>query len=99
MRRHHRGRHLGICLAAGGLLACGDPGEKNDSIRSARLAFSVCDETVPADLFVDGIPAYDQCAASMDAEPPSAAAGKEAVRTVITFLASEVCTVCTALPA
>ncbi|GEM_PF-3732847 len=67
MRRHHRGRHLGICLAAGGLLACGDPGEKNDSIRSARLAFSVCDETVPADLFVDGIPAYDQCAASMDA--------------------------------
>ncbi|HOU91006.1 MAG TPA: CHAP domain-containing protein, partial [Polyangiaceae bacterium] len=67
MRRHHLGRYLGSCLAAGGLLACGDPGAGNDYIGSARLAFSICDEAVPDELFVDGIPAYDQCAASMDA--------------------------------
>ena len=36
---------------------------------------------------------------SMAAEPPSAAAGKAAVRTVITFLASVACTVWMALPA
>lgn len=53
---------------SGFLLGCSGPasGPPIGEIGQAREAASVCDETVPATRYIDGIPAYAQCTASQD---------------------------------
>jgi surface antigen len=52
-------------------LACSAPlepgalGSDDGEVGVSVAALSVCDETVPANRFIDGIPAYAQCAGSM----------------------------------
>ncbi len=54
---------LGICAAAlSHMVGCGAP--ESESLGEWRSALSICDETVPADRTMDGIPAYTQCSAS-----------------------------------
>ena len=57
-----------LLLAAAGL-ASGCSGLPGDSENVGRIseAFSVCEESVPAEHIVDGIPAYGQCSASQSA--------------------------------
>ena len=51
-------RMLGFAVVAAGGVACSaDP----SAIEETTAALSVCDEVVPANRFVDGIPAYAQC--------------------------------------
>jgi hypothetical protein len=54
---------LGWVLACGLLVACADHVE-SDPVAVTSAALSVCDETVPGDRNVDGIPAYAQCDAA-----------------------------------
>lgn len=58
-----RRRWLGSALACGLLASCADQVE-GDPVAVTSAALSVCDETVPADRNVDGIPAYAQCDAA-----------------------------------
>jgi len=53
-------------LALAGLLiaSCLEDAGASREVGLAREALSVCDETVPATRYIDGIPAYAQCAAS-----------------------------------
>jgi len=64
-----RGKHRFLLLPAAAALASGCSGFPGGSeeVDQASQALSVCEESVPADLFVDGIPAYDQCSASQNA--------------------------------
>ena len=59
-----------LCLAAAGLAAaCGEVDTATyvtDGVGLTTAALSVCEETVPANRNVDGIPSYAQCAESMD---------------------------------
>ncbi|HEX6243988.1 MAG TPA: CHAP domain-containing protein, partial [Polyangiales bacterium] len=48
----------GVVLALG----CGDPGQEAGEIESYQQALNACDEMVPANRQIDGIPAYAQCA-------------------------------------
>jgi MYXO-CTERM domain-containing protein len=57
-------RHGFLLLAAGPLLACSGSPDATEYLGTVEGALSVCNETVPTNRFVDGIPAYDQCAAS-----------------------------------
>jgi hypothetical protein len=47
------------------LTACGAP-TNDETVAETALALDVCGETVPANRFVDGIPAYAQCEATMN---------------------------------
>ena len=69
MRRAHVQLALGM---ASTLLGCAAGVERSeaDDVAVARAALSVCDETVPENRFIDGIPSYAQCA-----ETQSTAAG------------------------
>jgi surface antigen len=58
-----------VCLAAAGLgAACASELPEADSVglTTAALSMSICEEAVPANRNIDGIPSYAQCAASMD---------------------------------
>jgi hypothetical protein len=49
------------------LLGCAGPDPTREELAVETLAVNTCDETVPAERFVDGLPAYAQCTASMSA--------------------------------
>ncbi|MFC1642970.1 CHAP domain-containing protein, partial [Myxococcota bacterium] len=55
-----------LLFAVGPCLACCGPAGQAEPIASAAAALSVCNEIAPSDRSVDGIPAYDQCAASQN---------------------------------
>jgi hypothetical protein len=55
-----------LVLSASFVFGCSAPLEPDEGeLGVAIAALSVCDETVPANRFIDGIPAYAQCSASM----------------------------------
>jgi surface antigen len=62
------GRRWCAGLVSGLLLGCSGPGggQAADEIGQAREAVSVCNESVPANRYIDGFPAYAQCAASQN---------------------------------
>ncbi|MBN1609997.1 MAG: CHAP domain-containing protein [Polyangiaceae bacterium] len=64
MWRVRAARHL--LLVSGLLFGCSSLPDASESVSTVEDALSVCDETVPTDRFVDGIPAYEQCAASQN---------------------------------
>jgi endo-1,4-beta-xylanase len=73
MATRHRGSERGprttwsgftvACTVAAGVLGCG-PDDLRGDVGELTAALSVCNEEVPSDRAVDGIPAYDQCAES-----------------------------------
>jgi surface antigen len=68
----HHYRSIVVCMAAASLgAAClsaenTDPQVAEVGLTTAALTLSVCEEAVPANRNIDGIPSYAQCAASMD---------------------------------
>lgn len=63
----HPYRSIVVCMAAASLgVACieSETSDLTDSVGLATAALSICDEAVPANRNIDGIPAYAQCAAS-----------------------------------
>ncbi len=53
------------CMLAGLLLGgCADLGNDGENVSVTAAALSACNETVPSDRNVDGIPAYAQCSAA-----------------------------------
>jgi hypothetical protein len=60
-------RFAHVLLLVGSLSACAvERASDAESVSVVSAALSACDETVPANRNVDGIPAYAQCAASMN---------------------------------
>jgi hypothetical protein len=58
----------GVFVGSGLLLAsCYGAPSSDEAVAEVSQAVSVCDETVPANRIVDGIPAYAQCTASTNA--------------------------------
>ena len=55
---------LSVLVAAGVISGCSDQAGDAEEVASISQALSVCDEDVPADHYIDGIPAYAQCGAS-----------------------------------
>jgi len=58
---------LSAILASAGLASAGCGAETSDDVGVTSAALSVCDETVPSDRNVDGIPSYAQCAGAENA--------------------------------
>ena len=56
--------YLSVLLGAGVISGCSDQAGDAEEVAAVSQALSVCEEDVPADHYVDGIPAYAQCAAS-----------------------------------
>ncbi len=48
-------------LAVGFVVGCGGPTADPESLGELSQALNVCNETVPADRHVDGLPAFEQC--------------------------------------
>jgi MYXO-CTERM domain-containing protein len=60
-------RYLGLVLCAGlAAVGCAQGDESRLDVGVAREAINGCEETVPATRFIDGIPAYAQCATTMN---------------------------------
>ncbi len=64
----HRAPRWKKLLLAGALVGCAADIEPvaESEVAVARAALSACDEMVPANRFIDGIPAYAQCEASQN---------------------------------
>jgi hypothetical protein len=58
-----RGRVVLVPLLLWLASGCAGPGPDGETIAESRLAVNACDETVPSDRLVDGLPAYAQCSA------------------------------------
>jgi len=58
---HRDKRYVRALLFAAALQGCAEQAEHGQDVGVARAALSVCDETVPPERFIDGIPAYAQC--------------------------------------
>ena len=78
-------RHGMSLLALACLHACAAPTAQDERVDVSLSALSVCDETVPAERFVDGIPAYAQC----DAVENSAVYSNNGVDTSLTKLGDD----------
>jgi hypothetical protein len=61
-----RETHLSAVLI-GLLVGCAGPDPTREEVATETLAVNVCDETVPTDRAVDGLPAYAQCTETMSA--------------------------------
>lgn len=64
-----KGRWIAAALSAASLLGCGgDRAERVDpeAVGTAAQAIDSCNEMVPANRFIDGFPAYAQCAATQN---------------------------------
>jgi hypothetical protein len=48
-------------LALGALVGCSGPSIEPEPIAEITQALNICNETVPANRFIDGLPAYAQC--------------------------------------
>jgi hypothetical protein len=55
-------------VASGAMVAlgCSAPAGPSDEVEEVSQALDVCGETVPANRYVDGLPAYSQCAETMN---------------------------------
>ena len=65
----HQDRSIIVCVAAAGLsVAClqTETTEHTDNVGLQTSALSICEEAVPANRNIDGIPSYAQCPESMD---------------------------------
>src|SRR5512143_3223646 len=61
---HDKRRWLGVSLTAGLLVSCDQYVTEEEDVARVEQAINVCNETVPSNRQVDGIPAYAQCTAS-----------------------------------
>jgi hypothetical protein len=60
-------RSLSTLVFAATLLACAEPSvDEADYLGVSGAALSVCNETVPATRFIDGVPSYAQCDATQN---------------------------------
>jgi MYXO-CTERM domain-containing protein len=58
---------VGVMLAAGLLTGCSGQSSDTEDLARSTEALNVCNEDVPADHIIDGIPAYAQCSATTGA--------------------------------
>lgn len=65
-RAQRRGRRLPMAALIGlaGLSGCSGPSVDLEAVAEISQALNVCEETVPADRFIDGLPAYAQCSST-----------------------------------
>jgi surface antigen len=81
----HPMRRVAVGLALG-LFACADhEGRASEQVGVAISALSVCEEDVPDNRYIDGIPAYAQCAAAED----SAIYSRDGIETSTTSLGAD----------